>query len=222
MFKVNTLAMTLISGWNSLLIVMYLLSPNCGRSFSVVSNLRRHFKVHQKASGSNKLSSADRFRCVKRLMQKTDAILSELKLQKRLLAMNNEYDYPLSYVQRHLISQQRQLIPANHYRHNYILPAIHTLPEENQYYGTVPSIYQKPVTPTSPQPVSEDEIISHSPLVRALQTWNDNHSAQPSLSPRERDHEAPSDVSEEDVLQFSDNISNNNNSYLLQSGLRSF
>ncbi|KAI8969240.1 hypothetical protein BDF20DRAFT_790721, partial [Mycotypha africana] len=23
-------------------------SPNCGRSFSVVSNLRRHFKVHQK------------------------------------------------------------------------------------------------------------------------------------------------------------------------------
>ncbi|KAI9353084.1 hypothetical protein BD770DRAFT_289662, partial [Pilaira anomala] len=24
------------------------LSPNCGRRFSVVSNLRRHFKVHQK------------------------------------------------------------------------------------------------------------------------------------------------------------------------------
>lgn len=48
-----------------------LFSPNCGRKFSVVSNLRRHFKVHQKqAVGSNRITSQERVRCVRQLIKK--------------------------------------------------------------------------------------------------------------------------------------------------------
>ncbi|KAI7888865.1 uncharacterized protein EV154DRAFT_394144, partial [Mucor mucedo] len=47
------------------------LSPNCGRKFSVVSNLRRHFKVHQKQSlNCNKITSQERLRCVRQLIKK--------------------------------------------------------------------------------------------------------------------------------------------------------
>lgn len=46
-------------------------SPNCGRKFSVVSNLRRHFKVHQKQSlGPNKITSQERIHRVRQLIKK--------------------------------------------------------------------------------------------------------------------------------------------------------
>ncbi|KAG1091586.1 hypothetical protein G6F42_019398 [Rhizopus arrhizus] len=61
-------------------------SPNCGRSFSVVSNLRRHFKVHQKAAVGDKLSAEDRLRCVRNLMERSRKILGN---KKQILPYSN-------------------------------------------------------------------------------------------------------------------------------------
>ncbi|KAI8065347.1 uncharacterized protein B0P05DRAFT_553963 [Gilbertella persicaria] len=58
------------------------LSPNCGRRFSVVSNLRRHLKVHQKPLVPNTLSPEDRIRCVQRLMKQCSNTSSKKKEQK--------------------------------------------------------------------------------------------------------------------------------------------
>jgi hypothetical protein len=58
-------------------------SPGCGRRFSVVSNLRRHFKVHQKPSVGNKLSSEDRLRYVRQLIINSDSILAKQQQQQK-------------------------------------------------------------------------------------------------------------------------------------------
>lgn len=52
-------------------------SKGCGRRFSVVSNLRRHLKVHQKSFNSNKLSAEERVRQVRILMEKRKAIIDQ-------------------------------------------------------------------------------------------------------------------------------------------------
>lgn len=49
-------------------------SPGCNKAFSVVSNLRRHFKVHRKSNNNNKMSSDDRKRRVEELMALTDGL----------------------------------------------------------------------------------------------------------------------------------------------------
>ncbi|KAI9248684.1 hypothetical protein EDC94DRAFT_488735, partial [Helicostylum pulchrum] len=47
------------------------LSHNCGRRFSVVSNLRRHFKVHQKGLNTvGKISPQERLHCVRKLIKR--------------------------------------------------------------------------------------------------------------------------------------------------------
>jgi hypothetical protein len=81
--------------------------------------LRRHFKVHQKSSANNKLSPEDRLRCVKKLMQKTDSILTGPNKG------HHEDDQPVGHEQRRYISQhKRQSNSVKHYRHYFILPAI--------------------------------------------------------------------------------------------------
>ncbi|ORY94014.1 hypothetical protein BCR43DRAFT_507243 [Syncephalastrum racemosum] len=53
-------------------------APGCGRRFAVISNLRRHFKVHRKmpsttiSGGSHaKIPASERLRCVQQLMERT-------------------------------------------------------------------------------------------------------------------------------------------------------
>lgn len=50
---------------------LFFYSHNCGRRFSVVSNLRRHFKVHQKGITTvSKISSQERLHCVRKLIKR--------------------------------------------------------------------------------------------------------------------------------------------------------
>ncbi|KAI8364747.1 uncharacterized protein BYT42DRAFT_590237 [Radiomyces spectabilis] len=48
-------------------------SPGCGRRFAVISNLRRHFKVHKKTPVTNRLTAEERMKHVQRLMAQTVA-----------------------------------------------------------------------------------------------------------------------------------------------------
>ena len=51
--------------------MVYYNSPGCGRRFSVVSNLRRHFKIHQRsADGQQRITSEDRVRFVRELIRR--------------------------------------------------------------------------------------------------------------------------------------------------------
>ena len=45
--------------------------PGCGRRFAVISNLRRHFKVHRKVVHTNKIPASERLRHVQRLIERT-------------------------------------------------------------------------------------------------------------------------------------------------------
>ncbi|KAK4510644.1 uncharacterized protein ATC70_005076 [Mucor velutinosus] len=101
-------------------------SPNCGRSFSVVSNLRRHFKVHQKAAAGDKLSAEDRLRCVRNLMERSSRILAN---KKQILPYSNAASHlyaahheprRTSYPILPLPPQQPQ--PQHQYQHYPILP----------------------------------------------------------------------------------------------------
>ncbi|CAO3642088.1 unnamed protein product [Mucor fragilis] len=94
-------------------------SPNCGRSFSVVSNLRRHFKVHQKAAVGDKLSAEDRLRCVRNLMEKSSRILAK---KKQILP----YDAAKSHFH-----------PA-HQKTSY--PTLPIPPQQHQYHPTLPDL----------------------------------------------------------------------------------
>ncbi|CAO3676364.1 unnamed protein product [Rhizopus stolonifer] len=49
-------------------------SKGCGRRFSVVSNLRRHIKIHQKTVSSSKLSAEERIDCVRKLMERCQGL----------------------------------------------------------------------------------------------------------------------------------------------------
>ncbi|KAG1196286.1 hypothetical protein G6F70_007565 [Rhizopus microsporus] len=51
-------------------------SKGCGRRFSVLSNLRRHLKVHQKLTDSCKLSSVARLRFVRQLIERSETMLA--------------------------------------------------------------------------------------------------------------------------------------------------
>lgn len=97
-----------------------------------MSNLRRHFKVHQKAQNSNKLSSEDRLRCVKELMLRSSAILSGLNQEMFGEGVN---DNNIPYYNGHSTQfrQQKQKIRNQHYP---ILPAIDSI-MQNQYMASV-------------------------------------------------------------------------------------
>lgn len=55
---------------------MFQFSKGCGRRFSVLSNLRRHLKVHQKLTDSCKLSSVARLRFVRQLIERSETMLA--------------------------------------------------------------------------------------------------------------------------------------------------
>ncbi|KAL9547695.1 hypothetical protein MBANPS3_006040 [Mucor bainieri] len=102
-------------------------SPNCGRSFSVVSNLRRHFKVHQKAAVGDKLSAEDRLRCVRSLMERSRTILAN---KKQIL--------PYSAVTSNLHPGQHE-----HRKTSYRmlpLPVQHPAQTNHQYHFTLPDL----------------------------------------------------------------------------------
>lgn len=98
---------------------MYNISPNCGRRFSVVSNLRRHFKVHQKPSVGSKLSSEDRLRCVQQLMKRSSALLSNKQAETMT-------DHHVAIQPSMMLDQQPQKQPqqCHRYQHYFILPSI--------------------------------------------------------------------------------------------------
>ena len=51
-------------------------SKGCGRRFSVLSNLRRHLKAHQKLKDSYQLSSIARLRFVRQLIERSETMLA--------------------------------------------------------------------------------------------------------------------------------------------------
>ncbi|CEP10420.1 hypothetical protein [Parasitella parasitica] len=107
-------------------------SPNCGRSFSVVSNLRRHFKVHQKAAVGDKLSAEDRLRCVRNLMERSDRILAT---KKQILPYSAPTPYQLPSQQ---LEQRNHLPlpqPQPSQQHQYHL-AYHPIPDLNMSNNT--------------------------------------------------------------------------------------
>lgn len=52
-------------------IVFFCASPGCGRRFAVISNLRRHFKVHRKVVHTNRIPASERLRHVQKLIERT-------------------------------------------------------------------------------------------------------------------------------------------------------
>lgn len=117
-----------------------LCSPGCGRRFSVVSNLRRHFKVHQKPAVSDKISSEDRLRYVRQLIKSSNAILAKQKEvycnqqnPKIAVPQNNAYPkiHPSSTASFHSEVQnsndQHHIANTSNtrsYHHYILLPAI--------------------------------------------------------------------------------------------------
>lgn len=68
-------------------------SPGCGRRFAVISNLRRHFKVHKKVVPQHqlhRLPAAERLRHVQRLMERTAA------MQEKHVYLNSSIFWPPS------------------------------------------------------------------------------------------------------------------------------
>ncbi|KAI7905864.1 uncharacterized protein BX663DRAFT_497916, partial [Cokeromyces recurvatus] len=47
-------------------------TPGCGRRFAVISNLRRHLRVHQSSNVNRRLSSQERRQYVEKLIQKSN------------------------------------------------------------------------------------------------------------------------------------------------------
>lgn len=121
--------------------IFILCSPGCGRRFSVVSNLRRHNKVHQKPAVSDKISSEDRLRYVRQLIESSNAILAKQKeaydnQQHNLVNAVPQFScypkiYPSSTVSSHSEernnNEQRRIAntsTSNRYHHYILLPAI--------------------------------------------------------------------------------------------------
>ncbi|GAN05279.1 hypothetical protein MAM1_0086d04749 [Mucor ambiguus] len=126
-------------------------SPNCGRSFSVVSNLRRHFKVHQKAAVGDKLSAEDRIRCVRNLMERSSRILAS---KKQILPYSTAASHVHPSYQEHrkttcpilpLPLQQ----PQPQHQYHPILPDLHINNEEFMMQGTHQSMLSPSEYPTT-------------------------------------------------------------------------
>lgn len=83
------------------------LSPGCGRRFSVVSNLRRHFKIHQRPAhgGQQRITSEDRIRCVQQLIHKNN------KIQTSEHPYNNKYDDSNYNSTKYYCSTNRPILP---------------------------------------------------------------------------------------------------------------
>jgi hypothetical protein len=114
-------------------------SPGCGRRFSVVSNLRRHFKIHQKPAVSNKISSEDRLRCVRQLIKTSNLMLAKQREFEHGSSVKTLSDGPFSYstttndmntsMKRRVgpapsMNQHHELSSAYRYQHYILLPAI--------------------------------------------------------------------------------------------------
>lgn len=124
-------------------------SPGCGRRFSVVSNLRRHFKVHQKPTVSDKISSEDRLRYVRQLIKSSNAILAKQKevydnqqshkdAVPQFSAYPKIHPYPTTpFHGEERRNNEQNLIAStsspNRYHHYILLPAIN-----NNNYNNVP------------------------------------------------------------------------------------
>ena len=114
------------------------ISPNCGRSFSVVSNLRRHFKVHQKAAVGDKLSAEDRLRCVRNLMERSSRILAN---KKQILPYSDATSHvrpahrKTPYPTLPIPQQQHQYHQYHQYHQQHQYPQYDQYP---QYHHTLP------------------------------------------------------------------------------------
>jgi hypothetical protein len=100
-------------------------SKGCGRRFSVVSNLRRHLKVHQKSFNSNKLSAEERVRQVRILMEKRKAITDQSQKE-------SPWAEPVSQPSS-LSPSLTNIIPPKDDQNNTLLPIIknHYVPQHN-------------------------------------------------------------------------------------------
>ncbi|KAI9252649.1 hypothetical protein BY458DRAFT_522626 [Sporodiniella umbellata] len=84
----------------------------CGRRFSVISNLRRHVKIHQKPSLPAKLTAEERIECVRRLMEKCKDLDMEQESDEerclpRLSSLPTDTNSKLSlFSQQHLLKQE--------------------------------------------------------------------------------------------------------------------
>ncbi|KAG1207172.1 hypothetical protein G6F69_008260 [Rhizopus microsporus] len=108
-------------------------SKGCGRRFSVLSNLRRHLKVHQKLTDSCKLSSVARLRFVRQLIERSETMLAPKQdkvepkyplLSQLQLPQPPSPSTPTSWHNLH--------IPAFGYHHCMALPSL-GLHEHNHY-----------------------------------------------------------------------------------------
>ncbi|KAG1119034.1 hypothetical protein G6F40_001749 [Rhizopus arrhizus] len=100
-------------------------SKGCGRRFSVVSNLRRHLKVHQKSFNSNKLSAEERVRQVRILMEKRKAIADQSQKESPWVEPVSQ---PSSFS-----PSLTNMIPPKDDQNNTLLPIIknHHVPQHN-------------------------------------------------------------------------------------------
>lgn len=94
----------------------------------MVSNLRRHFKVHQKPTVSNKLSSEDRLRYVRQLIRTSEIILSRQKEAEeeaqRSLAGRSVYDNENQQRACSVIHLPQPVSSNYQYQHYFVVPTI--------------------------------------------------------------------------------------------------
>lgn len=133
------------------------LRSGCGRKFSVVSNLRRHFKVHQKPTVSNKLSSEDRLRYVRQLIKTSDVILArqrQAELDQRLLVERSQYNENHEKSDTCLTSIAQPINSNYRYQHYFLVPTISnivctksgTVTNSNSNHHLAGSVAQLPST----------------------------------------------------------------------------